>query len=171
MSERYSSHCGSPFGSPSSPQERRHLPKNYSEEFDPRQYECQTTVDLESYARNLHNMLMGFLKQNPFPAALFDKLEKRLDGITSILQNRYRANAITTDIGTAEHRLRTLSKRIAPALPETTTPQTMQDEPDHPPKKRKFESPCIKDVRIALKEQRERRQNENFSFNEEEEEQ
>lgn len=171
MSQRYPSHYGSPFGSPTPEPATRSLPKNYSETFNAEDYECKTTVDLEAYARNLHNMLMDFLKQTPFPAALFNKLEVRLDGITSILQNRYRANAITTDIGTAEHRLRTLSARIAPvSIPTTTTPQAMQDEPDHPPKKRKY-SPCIKDARIALKEQRERQATQDkFIINTEEEE-
>lgn len=63
-------------------------PKNYADTFDPASYEWRSTSDLESYARNLKNYLARLLQDDPFPAALFEKLEVRLEGIRSILQKR-----------------------------------------------------------------------------------
>jgi hypothetical protein len=137
-------HYTSPFGSPSDV--KAPLPRNYSDAFNPEEYECKDSIELESYARNLHNYLMGLLKQTPFPAFLFEKLEKRLDGITSILQKRSSAStALNKD--TAMDRLQKLSSRIdnATAIPEPTPP---------PLKKRRIEAPCISDVKRDMDELR-----------------
>jgi len=156
----YGSPSGNPFNSPH--QQQAPLARNYAETFNAADYECKDSIELESYARNLHNYLNTLLPQKPFPAFLFEKLEKRLDGITSILQKRSLAShGLTAD--KAKERLRALDQRLsgstasdAISVPKITTPSGMLDEPSHPPKKRKYEAPCIKDVRDALQEQRER---------------
>lgn len=138
----------SPYHSPfnvSSPPQR---PKNYAEVFDPKEYECKESIELESYARNLRNYLMSLLQQEPFPAFLFEKLEKRLDGITSILMKRSVANSVL-DKGKAVERMRALDRRLevtAPVLGETC-PQGMHDLPSHPPKKRKLDPIHVQEVR------------------------
>lgn len=134
----------SPFGSPS--EVKPTLQKNYGDAFNPEEYECKDSIELESYARNLHNYLMTLLKQTPFPAFLFEKLEKRLDGITSILQKRSSAStALNKD--QAMSRLQAISSRIetATAIPEPSQP---------PLKKRRTEAPCIKDVKKDMDELR-----------------
>lgn len=139
----------SPFGSPSQ-QQRPQLQKNYSEVFDPREYECKDSIELESYARNLHNYLTSLLPQTPFPAFLFEKLEKRLDGITSILQKRCAAKGVL-DQDQAKKRLQALGQRLdqpdAPTALPKTFPRGMEDLPSHPPKKRKMEPGYVQDVR------------------------
>lgn len=99
------------------------LVKNYAEIFDPKEYECKDSLELESYGRNLHNYLKTLLEQTPFPAFLFEKLEKRLDGITSILANRSAARGVL-DKRAALKRLKDLGERIdsfAPVPIETGT--------------------------------------------------
>lgn len=122
-------HCpGSPFGNtPPQPELKPALPRNYADVFRPEDYECKESLELESYARNLHNYLMTLLPQNPFPAFLFDKLEKRLDGITSILQKRS-AQSGAFDKDKAKERLKQLGALLAPV--EVTTPKarTMLDD-------------------------------------------
>jgi len=61
---------------------------NYEETFDPASYSWRDTRELESYARNIKNYLARLLQDDPFPAALFEKLETRLEGIRPILQKR-----------------------------------------------------------------------------------
>lgn len=137
-------HYNSPFGSPSDV--KTPLPRNYAEAFNPEDYECKDSIELESYARNLHNYLMSLLKQTPFPAFLFEKLEKRLDGITSILQKRSSASSVSNKED-AMRRLQTLSSRIDNA--------TVQASPASPPlKKRRIEAPCISSVRKDMEELR-----------------
>lgn len=152
------------------------LPRNYSDVFNAEEYECKESIELESYARNLHNYLNSLLPQTPFPAFLFEKLEKRLDGITCILQKRCQdQNGMNKD--KAKQRLLVLSKRLdstslePPSILPPTTPIAMIDEPDHPPKKRRLEAPCVQDVRKALQEQRQQRaEQEKFTINDKEEE-
>lgn len=142
----------SPYNSPFNVQSPKPLPRNYSETFNAEEYECKDSIELESYSRNLRNYLMGLLQQEPFPAFLFEKLEKRLDGITCILMKRSVANPVF-DKEKAKAKMRALDRRldtIAPAIPTQTTPQGMLDEPNHPPKKRKIESPCISDVKKEM---------------------
>lgn len=137
----------SPFGylnnTPAKP-----LARNYSETFDPQEYEAKDSIELESYARNLHNYLNSLLTQEPFPAFLFEKLEKRLDGITCILAKRCAASGALNK-AKAKARLETLGQRLEPVsvpvdLPPTT-PRSMIDVKGHPPKKRKLD--CVREVK------------------------
>src|ERR1700760_542102 len=136
----------SPFSSPLLTQQsyaRPPLPRNYSETFNAADYEKKDSIELESYARNLHNYLQTLLPQNPFPANLFDKLEKRLDGITSILQSRSLASGVLSR-DAAKKKLERLGNRLestAPVLPTLLTPQGMNDDKKHPAKKRKLDAP------------------------------
>lgn len=147
-----------PFGTPGLPQQP--LAKNYSDVFVAADYEHKDSVELESYARNLRNTLLGLLSQKPFPAFLFEKLEKRLDGLTSILAKRSVASTVL-DSEKASKRLAILSARLDPTVPATTRSMG----PDGPPlKKRRFG--YLEDIDKARKEKQEQP---NFSFNEEEE--
>lgn len=134
----------SPFGSPADV--KQPLPRNYAEAFNPEDYECKDSIELESYARNLHNYLMGLLKQQPFPAFLFEKLEKRLDGITSILQKRSSASTALNKEA-ASSRLQALAAKLDSATVET-------ESLPPPVKKRRVEAPCIKDVKESMAELR-----------------
>lgn len=134
------------------------LPRNYSEDFNPADYECKSNIELESYARNLHNYLNSLLPQNPFPAFLFEKLEKRLDGITSILQKRCAASgALNKD--KAKQRLQTLGSRLDSAvvpMPISTTrsAEDIAEERDLPPRKRARTDLCQDDIKRAMFEKR-----------------
>lgn len=141
---------GSPFGSPRQTQPAP-LPRNYSEIFDPAEYECKTDVDLESYARNLSNYLNQLLTQQPFPAFLFDKLEKRLEGITSILKKRSTAKGVCATKQQAEERLKRLTASLdAVSSTQPVSPEEDDLPPSPPYKKRKFESPgYVKEVQRA----------------------
>lgn len=145
---------GSP-GSPFAYQTQKPLPRNYAEEFNEADYECKDSIELESYARNLSNYLNGLLTQTPFPANLFEKLEKRLNGIICLLQKRSAARGVLNK-DQAKERLQALGRKLdatAIPTPSMTTPIAMVDEPDHPPKKRKI-SPCIPQVRKDMEELR-----------------
>lgn len=137
-------HYNPPMGNPS--EQKQYLPRNYATEFNPEDYECKDSIELESYARNLHNYLMGLLKQTPFPAHLFEKLEKRLDGISSILQKRLSASSALTK-SEAEARLKKLAAKLDAATVDEPTPQP-------PIKKRRVEAPCISDVKRSMDELR-----------------
>lgn len=141
----------SPFGQPSQPSKPA-LPKNYSEVFKEEEYECKDSIELESYARNLRNYLLTLLQQEPFPAFLFEKLEKRLDGITTILMKRSVAGKIMSKTD-ATAKMRALERRldtIAINPPTETTPQGMHDDVNHPPKKRKLEPRHVQEVREGM---------------------
>ena len=148
-----------PFGVPALPQQP--LPKNYADEFVAADYEHKDSVELESYARNLRNKLLEYLSQKPFPAFLFEKLEKRLDGLTSILQKRSVVRSVLS-AEQATKRLSILSARLDPAVPATSRSMGA-DGPQL--KKRKFG--YLDDVNKSRKEQQDQP---NFAFNEEEEE-
>lgn len=135
----------SPFNTP----QRNPLPRNYAEIFDPKDYECKDSIELESYARNLHNYMMSLLEQPRFPEFLFDKLEKRLDGVTSILQKRSAASGVFNK-DKAKKRLQELSERMDNAVvppPVFLAPGSMYLDNKQPAKKRKIESPCISEVK------------------------
>lgn len=147
------------------------LPRNYSEVFDPADYECKSNIELESYARNLHNTLINLLPQKPFPAALFDKLEKRFDGLTSMLTKRCAASGVCTDPTTARLRLSKIAERLdkaVPAMPSLSTPSLMIDEEDHHTKRTRVDPDSVLEVRKAMVANK--RKQDNFSFNEEAEE-
>jgi len=135
----------SPFNVTSKPP----LPRNYAETFDPAQYECKDSVELESYARNLHNYLKTLLEQNPFPQFLWDKLEKRLDGITSILEKRSLASGVSNKAA-AEQRLQKLSDKInatAISPPAHTSAVGMLDVNPRPTKRSRIEPMYVRQVR------------------------
>lgn len=145
-------------GSPFHTSPRPSLPKNYADTFVAADYECKDSIELESYARNLHNYLLTLLPQEPFPQFLFDKLEKRLDGISSILQKRSK-DLVLANKEKAKERLEQLAARISSTEVPTTTGM---DETRSPPiKKRRIHAPCQDEVRNSLKRHRE-----TFSFNE-----
>lgn len=156
----------SPFGSPRQPLQQ-HLPKNYTEVFDERDYECKSDIELESYARNLSNYLNRLLTDMPFPAVLFEKLETRLNGILSMLKKRCAARGVSTTKQAAEERL----KRMTASLDAVSTTQPLSPEPedceDHrPAKKRKFEFNA--EIRRELKAERVRKANQEKEEEEEE---
>lgn len=142
----------SPFGAPSEPRPPP-LQRNYADVFKPEDYECKDSVELESYARNLRNYMLQLLQQQPFPQFLFDKLEKRLDGITTILLKRSVANHVLDKKG-AQERLNALDRRlqtIQPILSASTSPQGMLDVNPAPLKKRKQSEPeHVQEVRREL---------------------
>ncbi len=133
----------SPFGSPSPSQQSGPAPRNYAEVFDPRDYEGKSDIELESYARNLHNYIKTLLPQNPFPAILFDKLEKRLDGITSMLTKRYAAKGVLNRTQ-AKDRWEKLGQRLDAFAAEE--PELLE----RPSKRQRVEPPCQKEVREEL---------------------
>lgn len=152
----------SPWGSPIT---TAPLPKNYSDTFNTEEYEAKSSLELESYARNLKNLLMSYLQQDPFPAFLFEKLEKRLDGITSILAKRSAASHVLNK-DQARQRLQELSARIDPVSVDAELPATSRAMGVGPPlKKRKFE--YLDDIKKA---QAELKDKEKFTINEEAEE-
>lgn len=134
----------SPYTSPFETSRTPTLPRNYSDTFDPKEYECKDSLELESYARNLHNYLMTLLPQTPFPAFLFEKLEKRLDGITSILQKRSAAKGVLNK-DQAKLRLQKLGARLDATAPRIVFNKDEIGEPldvtEPPPKKRRIEVP------------------------------
>lgn len=132
------------YNSPFETQAKPVLNKNYAEVFNEEDYEGKNNIELESYSRNLHNYLKQLLPQNPFPAALFEKLETRLDGLTSMLERRYAASGVL-DRTKAEERLQSISARLdqAPAVLPPTTPKLMIDESPRPLKKRKVPEPAF----------------------------
>lgn len=130
------------------------LQRNYSEIFDPTEYECKTDTELESYARNLRNYVLSLLQQTPFPAFLFDKLSKRLDGVTSLLEKRSAAKGVLTKEQALE-RMKEIEKRLDATSADTQEP-SLPDTP--PPKRRRTEAPCQDDIKRGLEEQRKRRQ-------------
>lgn len=118
-------------------------PKNYSDAFDPKEYEWKTTEDLECYARNLKNYLTRLLQDDPFPAGLFEKLETRLLGIRSILEKRCQAK---TGSNLAEFKKRKIIEldsitfssepKTTEQPPEPTSRALETSSPTHPLKKR-----------------------------------
>lgn len=112
-------------------------PRNYSDSFKPEEYESMSSIDMEAYARNLHNYLMTLLQQEPFPAFLFEKLEKRLDGLTSLLKKRSAASgALNKD--KAKERIIALGKQLDQASP---APVPMEDTDEPLPKRRRIDPP------------------------------
>lgn len=162
MAHVYGSPFNTGYSSPKAP-----LPRNYSDEFNPEEYECKSSIELESYQRNLLNYLKGLLSQDPFPAALFEKLEKRVDGITSILKKRYQEKK-TMNLEQAKRRLEQLSAELAPST-STAGSESTEDttEDTRPMKKRKIEPVYVQQVRQAMQETKNK---DKFTFNEEAEE-
>ncbi len=115
-------------------------PRNYSDVFNPEEYECKASLELESYARNLKNYLLTLLSQDPFPAFLFEKLEKRLDGVSSILQKRSAVSGVLSK-DKAKERLHVLSSRL-----ECTDANASEEQTTPPAKRRKLDPPCQEDV-------------------------
>lgn len=146
-------------GSPFNVSSRPPLPRNYSEEFNAQDYENKNSIELESYARNLHNYLNQLLTQMPFPAFLFEKLEKRLLGITSILQSRSAASG-ALDREKASERLQALGKKLEAAtaknesaIPLPTSIVQFPDEQGLPPRKRaRVEPMYLQQVRKDVQE-------------------
>lgn len=120
--------------------------KNYSDTFVKSEYENKSSVELESYARNLANYLKTLLDQDPFPEFLFDKLEKRLDGIAEILSERKSA-AGTRSKGEARNRLIEIMAKIDPFEGE---------DDSRPPKKQKQDPNYVEEVRNSQLEKRKR---------------
>ena len=150
----------SPFGAPGLPQQP--LTKNYSDTFVEADYEHKDNVELESYARNIRNKLLEYCSQEPFPAFLFDKLEKRLDGLTSMLQKRSAAKGVLNK-EQATKRLNELSLRLDPAVPATSR---AMGNAGPPLKKRRFA--YLDEVKASMKKPEP--EPENFSFNSKDEE-
>lgn len=139
------------------------LPRNYSDTFNEADYECKDSIELESYARNLRNYLMGLLQQEPFPQFLFDKLEKRLDGIVSILKKRSAASNVSNK-DQARARLKALDTALNKAVNIITDSQEEPEKLDEPPlKKRRLPEHVqeVLDSKKALQKQKEK-----WSFNE-----
>ena len=134
--------------SPFSSYKDKSLPRNYAEIFDPKDYECKDSLELESYAHNLRNYLLGLLAQKPFPEFLFNKLEKRLDGITSILQSRSSASGVLNK-EQATKRMEVLSQRLDGA-PATSTSTRIDLVSSRPAKKRKIEPVYVNDVKKSM---------------------
>lgn len=147
------------------------FPRNYSDTFNEADYECKDSIELESYARNLRNYLMGLLQQDPFPAFLFEKLEKRLDGIVSILKKRSAANNVSNK-QQAQARLKALDTALNKAVNIITDKEEEQEKLDEPPlKKRRLDLPQhVKDINKARKELKESKEKFVFNTKDEEEE-
>lgn len=156
----------SPFGSPSQ-RTSQPLARNYSEVFDERDYECKSDLELESYARNLSNYLDKLLKDTPFPAFLFEKLEKRYNGILSILKRRSTAKGVSTTAGQARERLQRLNASLD-AL-SSTQPEEPEDCEDHRPTKKPKLFEFNEEVRRQLKDERKRKERPKGEEEEEEE--
>jgi hypothetical protein len=109
-------------------------PKNYEDKFDIASYEWRSTTDLESYAKNLKNYLARLLQDEPFPAALFEKLEERLNGIRSILQKRCQVKT-GGDLESLRQKKRNWLENLD--LPGDSSTSVSTQEPA-PPKKRPF---------------------------------
>lgn len=143
------------------------LPRNYSEEFVAADYECKDTLELESYQRNLRNYLLSLLQQDPFPAALFDKLEKRLDGIISILEKRYAASGVSVNKKAAEEKLKALDQRLEKISAAASSQEKLDVYPDDitpPPAKRQRKDPgYVEEVRKAKDQHKKLKKT--FSFN------
>lgn len=134
----------SPYQNPFETRRAQPLPRNYSEEFVAADYECKDSVELESYRRNLRNYLLSLLQQDPFPTFLFDKLEKRLDGITSILEKRSAASGALTKEA-AQQRLKKLDERIQAA----DAMSQEKPEEERPAKRRRIDPQYVQEVRNA----------------------
>lgn len=157
----------SPFSpNPSQPQQQ-YQPRNYAEVFDERDYQCKTDIELESYARNLSNYLDKLLKDTPFPAFLFEKLEKRYNGILSILKKRSAAKGVSTTAGQARERLQRLNASLD-AL-SSTQPTEPDDCEDHRPPKKQRLFEFNEEVRRQLKDERKRKERPKGEEEEEEE--
>lgn len=160
----------SPFGSPSQPQQQP-LQRNYSEIFDPKQYECKTDIELESYARNLSNYLDKLLKDTPFPAFLFEKLEKRYNGILCMLKKRSAAKSVSVTPTAARQRLIKLNASLdALSSTQPVEPEEDYDCEDHRPPKKQRLFEFNEEVRRQLKEDRKRKERPKGEEEEEEEE-
>lgn len=144
MQSRALTNTGNPFDYMSS--KTPNLQRNYAETFKPEDYECKETLELESYQRNLRNYLLQLLQQDPFPAALFDKLEKRLDGIVSILEKRYLASGVSVNKRQAEEKLKALDQRLEKVNAAATDLEKLEE----PPAKRQRKDPgYVEEVRKA----------------------
>jgi len=160
----------SPYQNPFDKPVQQQLQRNYSDVFKAEDYECKDSLELESYARNLRNYLMGLLQQDPFPAFLFEKLEKRLDGIVSILTKRSAASNVLGK-NDARARLKQLDALLNKAV-EIETVTSQQDTPEPPLKKRRVDPMYVDEVRKsdqALKQTRDKA-NDKFIINDDEEE-
>lgn len=140
--------------------------KNYSEEFKEADYEGKTTVDIESYVRNLQGKLTEYLKEEIFPAALYDRLEKRQTGLISMLKKRYLASGVSTR-NQARARLE-LQEEFLSTMGVTATPSPSDTfassiEPTTPLKKRRLNAPCQDDVKKGLEEQRKFRRSNGYT--------
>lgn len=154
----------SPYQNPFDKEQKPQLQKNYSDTFNPEEYECKDSIELESYARNLRNYLMTLLQQEPFPQFLFDKLEKRLDGIVSILAKRSAASNVSNK-EQARARLKALDSALNKAVEITLDSPEPQDtlEDTRPTKKRRLLPEYVKDINKARQELKDSQ--EKFSFN------
>lgn len=123
------------YNNPFETQQRVPLTKNYAEVFNETDYEGKSTIELESYARNLSNHLNTYLTQTPFPGALFDKLMARFEGLTSLLEKRYAASGASDRTG-AKSRLEAASLRLESA----SAPKESVSTP--PAKRRRVETPA-----------------------------
>lgn len=138
----------SPYKNPFETKGTQPLPRNYSDVFNPEDYEWKDSIELESYARNLTNYLRQLLQQTPFPAFLFEKLEKRLDGITSILEKRSLASG-ALDKDKAKERLLALERKITPVA---VTRMDSQEKLEPPIKKRRLDPAYVEEVRACKNE-------------------
>lgn len=149
------------------------LVKNYADTFVEADYDHMSTENLESYARNLHNTLLGLLDQDPYPAALFEKLEKRHDGLLSMLKKRYAASNVSLDKKAARARLMSAQREL-----ESSRGIKEEVESLYPPKKKaRMEPGYVSDVKKGMEEiklkhssqstQPVEEEEENFSINEE----
>lgn len=158
----------SPFGSPRQ-QAPPPLSRNYAEIFDPKDYECKSDLELESYARNLSNYLDKLLKDQPFPAFLFEKLETRFNGILSMLKSRSAAKGVSTTKHSAQERLKRLNASLD-ALSSTQPASPDDDVEDHRPLKKVRTFQFNEEIRQEMKEEKKRKRSLFPSTKDEEEE-
>lgn len=143
----------SPFYSPKS----SNLARNYSDVFDPAEYECKSDLDLESYARNLSNYLNSLLPQIPFPAFLFNKLETRYNGVLCILKKRSAAKGVLTTRQEAEERLRALNAELDSQMSTPPISLEVDDFEDQRPKKKQKLFSFNPDIKRELEAERKRK--------------
>lgn len=137
----------SPYNNPFDARKPQGLPKNYREEFKEEDYEHMSTEEIESYARNLKNTLLGLLDQDPWPAALFDKLEKRHNGLLSMLKKRYAASSVSTNKQDARQRLLKAQEEL-----DAYATTKREEVESMPPKKKQKLPEFIQEVRRSMKE-------------------
>lgn len=66
----------------------RQLPVCYDETWKPELYRHKTPEELAFWAKCLKTKMTGYLEIDPFPADLFEKLEKRLNAIKAEIDRR-----------------------------------------------------------------------------------